>query len=470
MPEELWSGRFEGDPSEALRALNDSLAVDRRMFREDIAGSRAHVSMLAETGALTAEERDQILGGLDHVEQEIASGKFEEKVSDEDIHTAVERRLIELIGPVGGKLHTARSRNDQVALDVRLWLRSALTRDVVPLVLGLQKTLVSRAQQHADDYMPGYTHMQQAQVVSVAHHFLAHFWALGRDVDRLFATVDRMDVSPLGAGAIAGTGLDIDPGMTAAMLGFSSAFENSMDAVSDRDHVAEALFDISLLGTHLSRLSEEVIIWATSEFGFVNLDDAYATGSSMMPQKKNPDVAEITRSKAGRLIGNLTGFLATLKGLPLTYNKDLQEDKAAMFDSVDTICLVLAAFDGMVATMTFNTDVMRQQADSPMAGATDLADHLVRTGMAFRDAHTLIAELVAKALAGPKSLAGLVADDPRLGDEAAALLKPGAMAGNRTSPGGASPSAVATQLEHALAHIETDEARVADRIASFGGG
>lgn len=463
MPGDVWSARFQKGPSEALRALNDSFPVDRRMYQEDIAGSCAHVSMLAAAGIITTEESAQILEGLGRVENEMASGRFEEHVTDEDIHTAVERRLVELIGPVGGKLHTGRSRNDQVALDVRLWLRSALVEDVMPLVMNLQATLADRAEEHVGDPMPGYTHMQQAQVVSVAHHFLAHFWPLTRDLDRMLATVDRMDVSPLGAGAIAGTGLNIDPDSTAKSLGFSRSFDNSMDAVSDRDHVAEALFGIALLGTHLSRLSEEVIIWASSEFGFVDLDDSYSTGSSMMPQKKNPDVAEITRSKAGRLIGNLTGFLATLKGLPLTYNKDLQEDKAALFDSIDTICLVLVAFEGMISTMTLNTDVMREQAASDLTGATDLAEYLVGTGMPFRDAHTLVSGLVAQAMSESRTLVDVVSQHPSLGPKAAARLEPDAMARHRTSPGGASPASVEIQLGKARARLRADEARVADR-------
>jgi argininosuccinate lyase len=353
---QLWHGRFEGGPSEALQALNDSLPFDRRMFREDIAGSRAHVTMLAGVGLLSADEHGEIMAALDQVEAAIADGSFVFAASDEDIHTAVERGVTE-IAPAGAKMHTGRSRNDQVATDLRLWTRSAVD-EVRDLVVALQRTLLAQAEAAGDAYLPGYTHLQQAQPVALAHHLLAHGWALQRDVERLDDAAVRVDVSPLGAGALAGSSLPLDPEATAAELGFARVFDNSLDAVSDRDFVAEVLFALALLGVHLSRIGEEMIIWASAEFGFVELDDAFSTGSSMMPQKKNPDIAELARGKAGRVIGHLTGLLTTIKGLPLTYNKDLQEDKEPLFDAVDTLRLTLLALDGMVASTTFRTDAM----------------------------------------------------------------------------------------------------------------
>ena len=462
MAGELWEGRFAGSPSEALQALNDSFPFDRRMYREDIAGSRAHVSMLAEVGLLSAEERDQLLEGLTSVEAEMASGAFEPIASDEDIHTAVERRVTELVGPVGGKIHTGRSRNDQVALDVRMWTRAEITDGIVPKLLSFQTTLLEHAHAAGDAYLPGYTHLQQAQPVALSHHLLAHFWALSRDVDRLLATVERLDVSPLGAGALAGSSLPLDPARTAAALGFSRPFDNSLDAVSDRDYVAETLFDLALLGVHLSRIGEELILWASTEFGFVSLDDAFSTGSSMMPQKKNPDIAELARGKAGRLVGHLTGFLTTLKGLPLTYNKDMQEDKEPLFDACDTIQLTLLALDGMVSTLVFNTEAMAARADSPYAAATDLADHLVRGGMPFREAHGVVGALVRAALAGEGALVDLVTASPELGAEAAGLLAPGASVRQRTSPGGGAPEAVVAQLARADERLRLDQERASD--------
>ncbi len=441
---QLWHGRFEGGPSEALQALNDSLPFDRRMFREDIAGSRAHVTMLAGVGLLSADEHGEIMAALDQVEAAIADGSFVFAASDEDIHTAVERGVTE-IAPAGAKMHTGRSRNDQVATDLRLWTRSAVD-EVRDLVVALQRTLLAQAEAAGDAYLPGYTHLQQAQPVALAHHLLAHGWALQRDVERLDDAAVRVDVSPLGAGALAGSSLPLDPEATAAELGFARVFDNSLDAVSDRDFVAEVLFALALLGVHLSRIGEEMIIWASAEFGFVELDDAFSTGSSMMPQKKNPDIAELARGKAGRVIGHLTGLLTTIKGLPLTYNKDLQEDKEPLFDAVDTLRLTLLALDGMVASTTFRTDAMAAQASSPYAAATDLAEWLVARGMPFRAAHAVVGEQVRKALAGDGSLGELVAAHPDLGPDAAALLEPGVSVTRRTTRGGGAPAAVADQL------------------------
>jgi argininosuccinate lyase len=448
----LWHGRFAGGPSEALQALNDSLPFDQRMFREDIAGSQAHVRMLCEVGLFTEAERDGVLAALDTVGHEIESGSFDFQVNDEDIHTAVERRVTEL-DPAGAKMHTGRSRNDQVATDLRLWTRSAID-EVLELIERLQRTLLTHAEQAGDAYLPGYTHLQQAQPVALSHHLLAHGWALARDAERLVDARKRTNVSVLGAGALAGSSLPLDPEKSAAYLGFDAVFENSLDGVADRDFVAEVLFALSLLGVHLSRIGEEWILWASTEFGFVTLDDGFSTGSSMMPQKKNPDIAELARGKAGRLIGHLTGFLTTLKGLPLTYNKDMQEDKEPLFDAVDTVRLTLLALDGMISTTTFNTEAMAAQAASPYAAATDLAEWLVAQGLPFRDAHAVVGEKVRRALAGEGSLRELVAADPQLGAEAAALLEPGVSVTRRTTRGGGSPAAVADQIERFRARLD----------------
>ncbi|MCY4069428.1 MAG: argininosuccinate lyase [Acidimicrobiaceae bacterium] len=457
----LWQRRFGDDPAEALRALNDSLGFDRRMFREDIAGSRAHAAMLAAVGLLTGAERDGICDALDTVEAEMADGRFVPNAGDEDIHTAVERRVTELT-PAGAKLHTGRSRNDQVAADLRLWTRTALG-EVAEAVLELQRTLLGRAVEAGEALMPGYTHLQQAQPVLLAHHLLAHGWALARDFHRLVEARRRADVSPLGAGALAGSSLPLDPALTAAELGFGAVFDNSLDAVSDRDFVVDALYALAMLGLHLSRIGEELVIWSSTEFGFVELDDAYATGSSMLPQKKNPDVAELARAKAGRLIGHLTGLMATLKGLPLSYAKDLQEDKEPLFDAVDTVRLTLTALNGLIATTRFDIDRLSQQASSPYGAAADLAELLVTGGLAFREAHGVVAELVRRSLDGEGSLADLVAADERLPAEAAALFEAGAFAKRRSTPGGGGAEAVAAQIEKFRSRIDADAGRFRER-------
>ncbi len=372
--------------------------------------------------------------------------------------------MTELAGPAGAKLHTGRSRNDQVATALRLWCKRELVA-VARRVVELQEVLLARAEEagvgEGAVYLPGYTHLQRAQPVLLAHHLLAHFWAFERDVDRLLATVERLDVSPLGAGALAGTSLPLDPARTAHELGFARAFHNSLDAVSDRDFVAEALFDLGLLGVHLSRLGEEWVLWTTEEFGFARLDDAYATGSSMLPQKKNPDIAELARGKAGRLIGHLAGFLATLKGLPLAYNRDLQEDKEPLFDAVDQVSLALGALTGMIATATFVPEAMRAAADAETTAATDLAEWLVRHGMPFRDAHALVGALVRRHLSGEGTLRDLVAAHPDLGPEPAALVSPGAGVRMRTSPGAAGPGAVAAQLAACRSTLTSLQERIA---------
>jgi argininosuccinate lyase len=428
-------------------AFTESLSFDRRLWPDDIAGSRAHVTGLAHAGLITEVERDAVLTALDRVAHEMNAGEFAFVESDEDIHTAVERRVTELAGPAGAKLHTGRSRNDQSATDVRLWAKRELIV-IAERIVALQQVLLDRAVEVKGVYLPGYTHLQRAQPVLLAHHLLAHGWALSRDLQRIKGTLERVDVSPLGAGALAGSSLPIDPQYTATQLGFAAVFDNSLDAVGSRDHIAEVLFDLTLVAINLSRMGEEWVLWTSEEFGFAKLDDGYATGSSMLPQKKNPDIAELARGKAGRIIGNLTGFLATMKGLPLSYNRDYQEDKEPMFDAMDQVRLALGAIAGMIATATFVPERMQEAADSETGSSTDLAEWLVVQGVPFREAHAIVGALVREALAGTVSLRELVANHPRLGAEPAALVGPGVSVTRRTSPGGAGPAPVAIQLQH----------------------
>jgi argininosuccinate lyase len=457
----LWHGRFEGGPAEELLAFTVSLPFDRRLADDDLTGSRAHVRGLGRAGILDEPEVKAVLTALDQVEGELHDGTFTFGPGDEDIHTAVERRVTELAGPAGAKIHTGRSRNDQVATDLRLFAKREL-RAVARRVLAFQEVLVERADAAGEAYLPGYTHLQRAQPVLLAHHLLAHAWALSRDVDRLVDTVRRLDVSPLGAGALAGSSLPLDPAGTAEDLGFADVFANSLDAVSDRDFVAEGLFALALLGVHLSRVAEDVILWSTDEFGFLRLADAYATGSSMMPQKKNPDIAELARGKSGRLIGNLTGLLATLKALPLTYNRDLQEDKEPFFDSLDQVTLALGALGGLLATATFDTAAMAAAADAPASAATDLAEHLVAGGMPFRDAHAVVGALVRRSLEEGVALAELVAAAPELGPEAAGLLAEGVAVRRRTTPGGGGPGPLVEQQVRMVGRLAADRARLSD--------
>lgn len=453
----LWHGRFGDGPSDELLAFTVSLPFDRRLAADDLAGSRAHVRMLAKVGLLTDEERAVVLTALDRVSEELESGTFAFAPTDEDIHTAIERRVTEIAGTIGAKLHTGRSRNDQVALDLRLFLKRE-GRAQIARIHALQEVLLRRAGEGTEVAIPGYTHLQRAQPVLLAHHLLAHFWAFARDVDRWRDCLDRADVSPLGAGALAGSSLPLDPAAVAADLGFARVFENSLDAVSDRDFVAEALFVATLTQVHLSRLGEEIVLWSTDEFGFARLADAYSTGSSMLPQKKNPDIAELARGKAGRLIGDLTGLLAMLKGLPLAYNRDLQEDKEPLFDALDTCALSLSALTGLMATVEFVEERMTAAADSPANAATDLAEHLVENGTPFREAHAIVGGLVRQTVERGVPLDELVANDPRLGPDALPLLEPGSALRRRTTPGGGGPEPVARELDAAAARLDRQRA------------
>ena len=460
----LWQARLDSAPDKALVAFTESLSFDRRLAPYDLAASIAHVNGLARGGLLDSSERDTLVATLEAVGQEMAAGKFEFRSSDEDVHTAIERRVTELAGETGAKVHTGRSRNDQVATAMRLWVRSELL-EVVAGLIGLQDALAARAVEAGDSYLPGYTHLQRAQPVLLAHHFLAHGWALARDVDRLFDCLDRVDVSPLGAGALAGSSLPLDPDGVAAELGFARRFDNSLDAVADRDFVAEALFVVAMVAVHLSRIGEEIVLWSTDEFGFVTLADEFSTGSSMLPQRKNADVAELARGKCGRLIGNLTGWLATMKGLPLAYNRDLQEDKEPLFDSVDQVGRALVAVAGMVATMRLNVAVMQQAADSPYGAAIDLAEWLVVRGTPFRQAHGLVASLVKESFLRQVPLEELVEASDKFGVEAVSLLAPGVAVTRRTTPGGAGPVPLRLQAD-AFARCLEEEASRLDALAS----
>ncbi len=424
-----------------------SLPVDRRLWPYDVAGSIAHVEMLGEVGILTKEEADALVRGLRRVASEIAGGGFPWREDLEDVHTNVEVRLTEALGPLGAKVHTARSRNDQVALDERLWLRDAI-HSVEDRVLRLQVALLEVAEGHLKTRMPGYTHLQRAQPVTLAHVLLAHVWRLSRDADRLAGTFRRANVSPLGAGALGGSTLPIDPAFVARRLGFDGSFENSLDAVSDRDPIAEFLFDLSLLAVHLSGFGEELVLWSTAEFGFLRPAPELGSGSSLMPQKRNPDVAELARSKAGRVLGDLVSLLATLKGLPLAYNRDLQEDKAPAFDATAQVLDTLEALTAAVPALDFDVDRMAEAASDPRILATDLAEHLVARGVPFREAHETVAGALARG-GGRVDAASLLASSSKFGDDVAGILDPRAAILRRTSPGGPAPAAVEVQIARA---------------------
>jgi len=385
-PTRLWGGRFATGPADAMAALSASVHFDWRLAPYDIRQTAAHARVLHNAGLLDDAEIVQVLAALDTLASDVASGAFTAGPGDEDVHTAIERGLLERLGPLGGKLRAGRSRNDQVATDFRLYLRDQ-ARAIAAEIVGLQQALLAQAQEHVDTIAPGFTHLQHAQPVSLGHEIAKHVHALARDIDRLRDWDERAALSPLGAGALAGSSLGLDPQAVAAELGFRGALANSIDAVSDRDWVAEFLFAAAMIGVHLSRIGEEVVLWTSREFGWAALDDAWSTGSSIMPQKKNPDVAELVRGKSGRLIGDLTGLLATLKGMPFAYNRDLQEDKEPVFDAVDQLLLVLPAVTGMIATLRFDTVRISKSAPEGFALATDIAEWLVRNGVPFRDAH-----------------------------------------------------------------------------------
>ncbi|MEV6912679.1 argininosuccinate lyase [Amycolatopsis sp. NPDC051071] len=457
-PVQLWGGRFASGPAEAMAALSASTHFDWRLAPYDIAGSRAHARVLRKAGLLTEDELTGMLAALDTLAQDVASGAFTPTVADEDCHTALERGLLERAGTeLGGKLRAGRSRNDQVATLFRMWLRDAARR-VVAGTLGVVDALVSQAKRHPAAILPGRTHLQHAQPVLLAHHLLAHGQSLLRDVTRLRDWDARTAESPYGSGALAGSSLGLDPEAVAAELGFDTSVDNSIDGTASRDFVAEFAFDVAMLAVNLSRIAEEVIIWNTAEFGYVTLDDAWATGSSIMPQKKNPDVAELTRGKAGRLIGNLTGLLATLKAQPLAYNRDLQEDKEPVFDSVEQLELLFPAIAGMLETLTFHTDRLAELAPAGFTLATDIAEWLVRQGVPFRVAHEAAGESVRVAEGRGVGLDELTDEEfekinPALTPSVREVLTVEGSVRSRDARGGTAPARVAEQLDRLVARV-----------------
>ncbi len=459
-PTRLWGGRFASGPADAMAALSASVHFDWRLAPYDIRQTAAHARVLQRAGLLTEAELTEVLAALDGLAADVASGGFLPGPDDEDVHTAIERGLLERLGALGGKLRAGRSRNDQVATDFRLYLRDQ-ARAIATDVIALQEALLAQAQAHIDTIAPGFTHLQHAQPVSFGHELAKHVHALARDVDRLRDWDHRAALSPLGAGALAGSSLGLDPQAVAEELGFRGALANSIDAVSDRDWVAEFLFAAAMIGVHLSRLGEEVVLWTSREFAWATLDDAWSTGSSIMPQKKNPDVAELIRGKSGRLIGDLTGLLATLKGMPFAYNRDLQEDKEPVFDAVDQLLLVLPAVTGMVATLRFDTIRMSTSAPEGFALATDIAEWLVRRGVPFRDAHEIAGACVREAESRgvelwdleDEVLAVISAD---LTPEVRDVLSLEGSVSSRASFGGTAPARVREQIAEVRAVVATD--------------
>jgi argininosuccinate lyase len=454
----LWGGRFSASPADAFERLNASIPFDIRLAPYDVRGSIAHATMLGERGIVSPEESEELVRGLEAVLAEVEAGEFSWSLEDEDVHTAVERRLREIVGDVALKLHTGRSRNDQVALDLHLFARDA-AEEIRGGVLAAMGALVEVAEAHRDLILPGYTHTQRAQPLLLAHHLLAHFEAFKRDLRRLEAAEEAANVSPLGAAALGGTPHAVDPASTAAKLGMEP-FSNSLDAISERDFVLDLLYACAVLGVHLSRLGEEWVLWTSSEFGFAELDDAYSSGSSIMPQKKNPDAYELLRGKAGRLIGDLNAVLITLKGLPLGYSKDLQEDKEPLFDAVDAVLLMLAVLPEMLRTARFEGGRMAQVAGG-FALATELADFLAARGVPFREAHRAVGRLVRRCEELGMSLEEvpgeeLAAAHPELAELPRELLTPEGSVANKRSPGSTSPESVELQLEEAGRFLGTN--------------
>lgn len=443
----MWKGRFSQATADLLQQYGESISYDWRLYPHDVAGSIAHARAQVNAGILDENEFSQIENGLREIEKEISEGKFEFSTELEDIHMNIESALTERIGTAGGKLHTARSRNDQVATDTRLYCRSAID-NLLDLLSDFQSALLDQADKHADTIFPGYTHLQRGQPVTVGHHLLAYVEMLVRDKERLVDTRKRVNICPLGSGALAGSTINLDREAIARELGFDGVTTNSMDAISDRDYLAELLFNFALCGAHLSRLSEDLILWSSAEFGFVTLSDAHTTGSSLMPQKKNPDICEITRGKSGRLYGNLVSVLTALKGLPLTYNRDLQEDKEPLFDSIDTLTIALKVNTEMVAAMEINTEACQIASSDPMLLATDLADWLVKQGVPFRSAHELVGKAVAEAVATktPLDQLDLTKVDPTFTSDASSVFSLARALAVRTNPGAPSVENVRAQI------------------------
>lgn len=445
----MWKGRFSKATADLVQEYGESISYDWRLYPHDIAGSIAHARAQLNAGLLTQEEFSSIETGLREIEQEIAAGTFEFSIEKEDIHMNIEAALTEKIGAPGAKLHTARSRNDQVATDTRLYCRGAID-DLSALLRGLQGALLDRADKYSATILPGYTHLQRGQPITGGHHLLAYVEMLERDLTRLTDARARLNICPLGSGALAGSTINLDREAIARELGFDGVTQNSMDAISDRDYVAELLFDFSLVGAHLSRLSEDLILWASSEFGFITLSDAHTTGSSLMPQKKNPDVCELTRGKTGRLYGNLTAILTAIKGLPLTYNRDLQEDKEPLFDSIDTLTLALKVNTEMIAAMEINEEACLAAASDPLLLATDLADWLVKRGVPFRSAHEIVGKAVAASVTSgtPLDQLDLSTVDPAFTADASSIFDLQTALTARSNPGAPSIENVQARIDH----------------------
>jgi argininosuccinate lyase len=447
----LWGGRFTKETNKLVEEFTASITFDQKLAKEDIAGSLAHVQMLGECGIIPVEDANKIKEGLLSIQKMAENNKIEFLVEDEDIHMNIERLLIEKIGPVGGKLHTGRSRNDQVATDMHLYLRTK-TKELIELLEELQNSLLEQAKGNLETLIPGYTHLQRAQPVSFAHHLMAYFWMFERDKERLVDSLKRVNWLPLGSGALAGTTFPINRHRVAEILGFDTVYPNSMDAVSDRDFILEFLSIGAIIMTHISRISEELVIWSSQEFQFVELDDSFCTGSSIMPQKKNPDVPELLRGKTGRAYGNLIGLLTVLKGLPLAYNKDLQEDKEGMFDTVATLEGSLKLLAPMIETMTVKKDVMRKAINHDFSNATDIADYLVRKNLPFREAHEIIGKIVLYAIQQQKYLLDLTMEEykqfsPLFEEDIYNVLSPENVVAVRNSFGGTSPEQVQVQIK-----------------------
>ena len=464
--EALWGGRFEDSPTEFTQAFGASLPVDKRMWESDIEGSKAHAAMLARQGVISNEDAEAIRTGLDAIATQIEEGDFEFDIDDEDIHMSIERNLTEAIGAAGGRLHTGRSRNDQVATDARHHAKK-LSDGLAHQMLDLRGALLDMAQEHFGVVMPGYTHMQKAQPVLFSHHMLAYYWMFTRDFERLRAAHAAADVLPLGSAALAGTTYPLDRHFVADELGFANVAENSMDAVSDRDFLLDLSYACAVAMMHLSRLCEELIYWSSNEFGFIRLSDAYSTGSSIMPQKKNPDFAELIRGKTGRVYGDLMALLTTMKGLPLAYNKDMQEDKEGVFDAVDTLGNSLVVMTGMIRTMQINEDAMRAGALGGFMAATDLADYLVGTGVPFREAHAIVGKLVLECEKQGKTLQDLSAEelarvDEHFDTDALDAVDIDKVVERRTTYGATGHEAVKVQLEHARESLAADTRAMAD--------
>lgn len=454
----LWGGRFTKETNQLVENFTASIEFDQKLALEDIEGSLAHVEMLGSCGIIPAKDVEQIKKGLTSIREKVLNHEVSFSVEDEDIHMNIERMLIEEIGPVGGKLHTGRSRNDQVATDMHLYLRNQ-TKEIIELIRFVQEAIISQAKQHVETILPGYTHLQRAQPISFSHHLLAYFWMFERDKERLQDSLKRVNWSPLGAGALAGTTFPIDRQFSAKQLGFETVYPNSLDAVSDRDFILEFLSIASILMMHISRLSEELVLWSSQEFQFVELDDSFCTGSSIMPQKKNPDVPELLRGKTGRVYGNLIGLLTTLKGLPLAYNKDLQEDKEGMFDTVETLAGSLQLLAPMIETMTVKKENMYKAVSQDYSNATDLADYLAGKGIPFREAHEIIGRIVLYAIQHDKYLLDLSLGEYRnfsgaFEEDIFEVLQPKNVVAARNSYGGTGFSQVETQLNLAIEKLE----------------